>query len=36
MSGNTPELLETIDETFHNISLSVMLIVEGTSAAFMF
>jgi hypothetical protein len=33
-SGNATELLETIDETFHNISLSVVLFIERTSAPF--
>ena len=33
-SGNATELLETIDEPFNDVSLFVMLFVEGTSAAF--
>jgi hypothetical protein len=31
---NAPELLETIDKSFNDISLSVVLLVEGTSALF--
>jgi hypothetical protein len=34
VSGDPTKLLETIDETFDDISLSVVLFVEGTSATF--
>ncbi len=33
-SGNASELFETIDKSFSDVSLSVVLLVEGTSAAF--
>src|SRR5690348_12644608 len=33
-SGNASELLETIDESFNNISFSVVLFIERTSAPF--
>lgn len=32
--GNAPELFEPIDESFNDISLLVLLFVEGTSAPF--
>ncbi len=33
-SGNATEMLETIDETFHDISLSVVCFIEWASALF--
>ena len=32
--GNATKLLETIDESFHDISLAVVLLIERTSAPF--